>query len=57
MNDYQFKLVKVQGEVAWHKHADTDEAFVVLDGELEIGFRDGHDESGDPPESTGRKAR
>lgn len=41
MNDYQFKLVKVQGEFVWHTHDDTDEAFIVLDGELEIAFRDG----------------
>jgi mannose-6-phosphate isomerase-like protein (cupin superfamily) len=42
MNDYQFKLVKVPGEFVWHKHDDTDETFIVLDGELEIAFRDGH---------------
>jgi mannose-6-phosphate isomerase-like protein (cupin superfamily) len=41
LNDYQFKLVKLQGEFVWHAHADTDEAFIVLDGEMEIGFRDG----------------
>ncbi len=40
MNDYQFKLVKLQGEFVWHDHKDTDEVFVVLDGEMEIGFRD-----------------
>lgn len=33
MNDYQFKLAKVQGEFVWHSHADTDEVFVVLRGE------------------------
>lgn len=41
MNDYQFKLVKVQGEFVWHSHSDTDEAFIVLDGRLDIEFRDG----------------
>ena len=41
MNDYQFKLVKIQGEFVWHDHKDTDEVFVVLEGEMEIGFRDG----------------
>lgn len=41
MNDYQFKLVKVQGEFVWHRHDDTDETFIVLHGELEIAFRDG----------------
>ncbi|MEJ2793991.1 cupin domain-containing protein [Iodobacter sp. LRB] len=45
MNDYQFKVVKVEGEFLWHQHADTDEAFFVLEGELRIDFRGGH--SGD----------
>lgn len=40
MNDYQFKLVKLQGEFAWHSHEDTDEVFLVLHGAMEIGFRD-----------------
>ena len=40
MNDYQFKLVKLQGEFVWHTHHDTDETFLVLGGEMEIGFRD-----------------
>ncbi len=41
MNDYQFKLVKIEGEFVWHDHPDTDEVFVVLDGEMAIEFRDG----------------
>ena len=41
MNDYQFKLVKFQGEFVWHDHKNTDEVFLVLSGEMEIGFRDG----------------
>ncbi|WLT31974.1 cupin domain-containing protein [Geothrix sp. PMB-07] len=41
MNDYQFKLVKLEGEFVWHAHEDTDEAFLVLRGEMEIAFRDG----------------
>ena len=41
MNDTQFKLVKVQGEFVWHSHADTDEAFIVVSGVLDIEFRDG----------------
>jgi mannose-6-phosphate isomerase-like protein (cupin superfamily) len=40
MNDYQFKLVKAEGEFVWHAHDDTDETFIVLDGELTIEFRD-----------------
>ena len=41
MNDYQFKVVKVEGEFLWHSHADTDETFIVLDGELRIDVRGG----------------
>ena len=41
MNDYHFKVVKVQGEFVWHQHPETDEVFVVLKGQLEIQFRDG----------------
>jgi len=41
MNDYQFKLVKLEGEFVWHRHDDTDEAFLVLHGAMEIAFRDG----------------
>lgn len=41
MNDYQFKLVKLQGDFLWHDHKDTDETFIVMDGELRIDFRDG----------------
>ena len=42
MNDYQFKIVKLQGDFIWHDHKDTDETFIVLDGTLRIDFRDGH---------------
>ena len=42
MNDYQFKLAKVEGEFVWHSHNDTDETFIVIDGELTIEFRDRH---------------
>ncbi len=41
MNDYQFKLVKIEGEFVWHSHEDTDEVFIVMDGEMVIEFRDG----------------
>ena len=40
MNNYQFKLAKVQGEFVWHSHADTDEVFIVLDGQMTLEFRD-----------------
>ena len=41
MNDYQFKIVKIEGDFVWHDHEDTDETFIVLDGDLRIDFRDG----------------
>lgn len=41
MNDYHFKIAKIQGEFIWHDHPETDEVFVVLKGQLEIQFRDG----------------
>jgi mannose-6-phosphate isomerase-like protein (cupin superfamily) len=49
MNDYQFKLVKLQGDFIWHDHQDTDETFIVVEGDLQIDFRDGvvHVKSGE----------
>jgi mannose-6-phosphate isomerase-like protein (cupin superfamily) len=41
MNDYHFKLVKFQGDFVWHNHMETDEVFMVLNGEMDIEFRDG----------------
>jgi mannose-6-phosphate isomerase-like protein (cupin superfamily) len=41
MNDYQFKLVKLEGDFVWHQHAETDETFFVVEGELRIDLRDG----------------
>ena len=38
MNDYQYKLVKIQGELVWHNHDDTDETFIVIEGEMKIEF-------------------
>jgi mannose-6-phosphate isomerase-like protein (cupin superfamily) len=41
LNDYQFKVVRLQGDFVWHDHKDTDEAFIILEGKLRIDFRDG----------------
>ncbi|OCP00288.1 MULTISPECIES: cupin domain-containing protein [unclassified Ensifer] len=41
LNDYQFKIVRIEGDFIWHDHKDTDEAFIVLEGTLRIDFRDG----------------
>ncbi len=39
-NGNEVRLVKVEGEFTWHAHADTDELFLVLEGVLDIEFRD-----------------
>jgi mannose-6-phosphate isomerase-like protein (cupin superfamily) len=36
VNDDDVKLVKLQGEFVWHQHQDTDELFLVIDGQLRI---------------------
>ena len=41
LNDYHFKLAKVQGEFIWHDHPETDEVFIIVKGHLDILFRDG----------------
>lgn len=41
MNDYQFKIVKLEGDFIWHNHKETDEAFIVIQGSLRIDFREG----------------
>ena len=40
MNDYQFKLVKIENDFIWHKHDDTDETFLVIEGKMGIEFED-----------------
>ena len=60
MNDYQFKIVKLQGDFVWHDHKDTDETFIVMEGELRIDFRDGAVQVGgrrDVRRSEGRRAQ
>ena len=36
VNDYDVRVVKVKGEFASHRHAETDEFFLVLSGQLTI---------------------
>ena len=38
LNDYQIKIVKVEGDFVWHHHSDTDEFFFVIEGTLFIEF-------------------
>ncbi|MFD1344193.1 cupin domain-containing protein [Litorisediminicola beolgyonensis] len=40
-NGHDVMVVKVEGEFRWHSHADTDDFFLVLSGEIEIRLRDG----------------
>ncbi len=40
INDYDLKVVKLQGEFVWHTHPDTDELFLVRSGRLTIQLRD-----------------
>ncbi|MBN2044333.1 MAG: cupin domain-containing protein [Anaerolineales bacterium] len=42
LNDYHFKIAKIQGEFVWHSHPETDEVFIVIDGEFEMQLRDGN---------------
>lgn len=46
LNDYQFRIAKLKGEFVWHRHPETDEAFLVLEGRLVIELRDGRVELG-----------
>ena len=39
-NDNEVRLVKVEGEFIWHKHEETDELFLILEGTLEMEMRD-----------------
>lgn len=40
MNDYHFKLVKMQRDFIWHSHSETDEVFMIIDGNMQIDLRD-----------------
>ena len=40
LNDYQFKLAKIKDEFIWHQHNATDEAFMVIEGNIEIELED-----------------
>jgi mannose-6-phosphate isomerase-like protein (cupin superfamily) len=40
VNDYDVRVAKVEGEHVWHVHDETDEFFLVLDGELHISLRE-----------------
>lgn len=39
-NGHDVMVAKVKGEFVWHKHDDTDDFFLVLEGRLAIELRD-----------------
>ena len=39
-NGNEVRLCKVEGEFHWHSHPHTDELFLVIEGELDMEFRD-----------------
>ena len=39
-DDYDVKVVKIEGDFVWHRHQDADEMFMVLDGGFRMDFRD-----------------
>jgi mannose-6-phosphate isomerase-like protein (cupin superfamily) len=55
VNDYDVRVAKVAGEHVWHTHENTDEFFLVLEGELSIALRDGAADNADT--GTGRRER
>jgi mannose-6-phosphate isomerase-like protein (cupin superfamily) len=40
VNDYDVRIAHARGEHVWHVHDDTDEFFLILDGQLEVAIRD-----------------
>jgi mannose-6-phosphate isomerase-like protein (cupin superfamily) len=40
LNDLEVMVVRVEGEFVWHAHPETDDVFLVLDGELDIELRE-----------------
>jgi mannose-6-phosphate isomerase-like protein (cupin superfamily) len=39
MNDYDVRVAHARGEHVWHVHEDTDEFFLVLDGQFDVAIR------------------
>ncbi|HEY0811902.1 MAG TPA: cupin domain-containing protein [Pseudonocardia sp.] len=45
VNDYDVRVAHTHGEHVWHVHADTDEFFLVLEGQFDVSLRDANGES------------
>ena len=39
-NGNEIRLVRAAGDFQWHSHPDTDEIFIVVEGQLVMEFRD-----------------
>jgi mannose-6-phosphate isomerase-like protein (cupin superfamily) len=39
LNDYDVRVAHTKGEHVWHVHDDTDEFFLVLDGQFDVAVR------------------
>ena len=46
VDDYDVRLVKLEGEFVWHSHEREDELFLVVAGRLLLRFRDHEEELG-----------
>ena len=44
VNDYDVRIAHVEGEHVWHKHEETDEFFLVLEGHFDIAIKEGEGE-------------
>jgi mannose-6-phosphate isomerase-like protein (cupin superfamily) len=40
IDNYQIKLVRISGEFIWHDHKDEDELFLIIDGAIDMHYRD-----------------
>jgi len=40
VNDYDVRIAHVKGEHVWHVHEDTDEFFLVLEGDFDIEIKE-----------------
>ena len=40
LTDLKLQIVKIKGPFVWHKHDDTDDFFLVVEGRLTIHLRD-----------------
>lgn len=40
VDDFDVKIVKIEGDFVWHSHEEEDEMFLVLDGGFDMRFRD-----------------